>query len=124
MNKYYYEPDELLNDVIEFTSFRRWYIDKELALGLCEYMVLKYLSGGLPEVSTDYMEGPALEQIIDNFPENTLEEINDPVWERFLFTLYDEYVGDTETMYERNDMLRLKNIIRRREFLPRGYEVA
>ena len=121
MDKYIYEPDELLNDVIDFAEFRGWSIDRELALGLCEHIIICYLSDGLPDVYEDYVKGPALEQIIDKLSEDTLEKISDPVWESVMDKLLSEYDGDEYAVYENNDIPRLQNLVKCRQILPCDY---
>ena len=121
VDKYIYEPDELLNDVIDFAEFRGWSIDRELALGLCEHIIVCYLSDGLSDVYEDYVNGPALEQIIDNLPEDILEKISDPVWERVMDKLLSKYDGDELEAFVNNDILRLQRLVRARQILPCDY---
>ena len=55
----------MLSEVIDLAEFRGWSIDTELALGLCAYIIICYLSDCLPEICEERIEGPALEQIIE-----------------------------------------------------------
>lgn len=121
MDNYFYDPDELLSEVIDLAEFRGWSIDTELALGLCERIIICYLSECLPEVSEDYIEGPALEQIIDKLPEDTLEKIHDPVWENFMDKLKSGYDGDEYEVFVNNDIQRLQRLVRARQILPCDY---
>lgn len=121
MEKYYYEPDSLLEDIVEFGKFRGWEIDKHLALGLSVYIIEAYLTDNLPEVCEDYIEGPALEQIVAQMSDEVIDRIDDPVWERFLDKLLDEYDGDEDAVFDENDVARLQNLVRQRLILPCDY---
>lgn len=122
MNKYYVDPDAFLEDIIEVGMSRCWKMDKHLALGLCVYLVVHYLADDLPEVLDGYIEGQAIEQIILKLSDEVIDHIDDPVWERFLDKLLDEYDGDEDALFEDNDIPRLRNLVRQRQILPCGYD--
>ena len=122
LEEYYYEPDKVINDVIEFGSDRGWSMDKHMALSVCVHIIEVYLADSLPVVCDDYVEGPALEQIVFKLPDEVINQVEDPVWERFLDKLLDEYDGDEDALFEDNDIPRLRNLVRQRQILPCGYD--
>ena len=79
------------------------------------------MTDNLPEVCEDYIEGPALEQIVAQMSDEVIDRIDDPVWERFLDKLLDEYDGDEDAVFDENEIPRLQNLVRQREILPSDY---
>ena len=121
MEKYFYDPDELIDELIEYTRFYGYNLDVHLAIGLCVYIIEAYLTDSLPPICEDYMEGPALEQIVSQMSDEEIEKIDDPVWERFLDKLLDEYDGDEDAVFKENDVSMLQNLVRQRSILPCDY---
>lgn len=123
MIQYLSNPDTMLKEVIQVGEERNWVLDKHSALGLCSNIVADYVFKSEKIHINQESEEPALKQIIRNYPDEVLNEIYDPVWERYFDQLLDEYDGDEDAVRCHHDVAGLKYLVCSRKLLPNGYEL-
>ncbi len=119
--KYIANPDELLDEVMFFGEKRGWTLDKHSALGLCSYIIEDYVSNGrecLQETSAG-----ALCQIISDYRDDVINDICDPVWERYYDNLIFEHGEDEDDVCKYHDIEGLEKLVRSRECIPADYFV-